>query len=367
MSLLVDHGDENRDERGCTDGLGLALALTPRAAPRLVLGTDRNNKDNSNYSYSVEPGSRAKLSPISASGVFSKYNVFSPLDHRNSNSSKQGSRSSRVQRPVGPSQAVEEEKRTEEQCRAVVVCESSSSSSSSTEEKETDEDPAAPFKRFKNPFASPVVSSFGTLELSGVTKGSFTTMSISKIGDGDGDGDVGRNADADVVNTTTATEDSQLDCILRLAKKMMGDELVEDLIAVSSSPAATARRRFCFPATGTAGQLRNDKIETVGEFVDTVIEKELTLCSWTCQLAITQDLHDIDSLADTSSVQFSFASDVSTGTVVRHTLLRHHQQPCLVQTPRARRRDWFLRLFHWHSHRRPICSPISCITDSQTS
>lgn len=367
MSLLVDHGDENRDERGCTDGLGLALALTPRAAPRLVLGTDRNNKDNSNYSYSVEPGSRAKLSPISASGVFSKYNVFSPLDHRNSNSSKQGSRSSRVQRPVGPSQAVEEEKRTEEQCRAVVVCESSSSSSSSTEEKETDEDPAAPFKRFKNPFASPVVSSFGTLELSGVTKGSFTTMSISTIGDGDGDGDVGRNADADVVNTTTATEDSQLDCILRLAKKMMGDELVEDLIAVSSSPAATARRRFCFPATGTAGQLRNDKIETVGEFVDTVIEKELTLCSWTCQLAITQDLHDIDSLADTSSVQFSFASDVSTGTVVRHTLLRHHQQPCLVQTPRARRRDWFLRLFHWHSHRRPICSPISCITDSQTS
>lgn len=361
MSLLVDHGDENRDERGCTDGLGLALALTPTAAPRLVLGTDRNNKDNSNYSYSVEPGSRAKLSPISASGVFSKYNVFSPLDHRNSNSSKQGSGSSRVQRPVGPSQAVEEEKRTEEQCRAVVVCESSSSSSS-TEEKETDEDPAAPFKRFKNPFASPVVSSFGTLELSGVTKGSFTTMSISTIGDGD----VGRNADADVVNTTTATEDSQLDCILRLAKKMMGDELVEDLIAVSSSPAATARRRFCFPATGAAGQLRNDKIETVGEFVDTVIEKELTLCSWTCQLAITQDLHDLDSLADTSSVQFSFASDVSTGTVVRHTLLRHHQQPCLVQTPRARRRDWFLRLFHWHSHRRPICSPISCITDSQT-
>ena len=407
MSLLAGHGDENRDERErSTEGAGTA-STAPAMYPQLVLGLsghgnvnvnvnghgnssghgNGHGNGNPNYRYNIELASRAKLSPISASGVFSRYNVFSPLNNSNSNSkdskstSKRG-RSRRIAVTNGDSGGDSGD--SSYRMPPTPSAASSSRSSSNTVEEvaagygDSKEGSSAPFKRFRNPFASSVVSSFGTLELSGVTKGSFTTISISTIETAEQDaGKYAAGVCRGSRNTTVranAAQDERLDRILRIAKKMMGDELIEDLIASSTPtvrPQTHRQRRFGFPAVapGSGGGTNDDKIESVGEFVETVIERELTFCSWTAELAIRQDFAGLDSFSLNHAVDNSltssldgfslgaFGTGVSTGTVVRY-LHRHdprqqhdgQRQLSLVDVLKPRKRDWFLRLFHWHHH-----------------
>lgn len=387
MSLLADHGDENRNERQRS-------VPPPAVYPQLVLGLsghgnvnanghgNGNLKENPNYRYSIELASPAKLSPISASGVFSRYNVFSPLNNSNSNSKNSKSTSKHggsLPQIVGDNDGGDSSSNDHNKGNDSYSMPPTASAASSNKVEEIsnghddEEGSAAPLKKFKNPFASSVVSSFGTLELSGVTEGSFTTISISTIDTAE------ENVGKCSTNTKTTVrandaQDERIDRILRIAKKMMGDELIEDLIA-SSTPTVRAQthrqRRFGFPAVDTCSSDGNDKnIESVGEFVETVIEKELTFCSWTCELTIRQDFAGLDGVSlDGISLDGglhgfslgSFGTGFSTGTVVRylhrHDPCQHHDrqhQLSLVDVLKPRKRDWFLRLLHWHHphHRR---------------
>ena len=389
MSLLAEHGDENRDERKRS-------VPPPAVYPQLVLGLsghgnvnangygyghgNGNSNGNPNYRYSIELASPVKLSPISASGVFSRYNVFSPLNNSNSNSkdskstSKNGRTLARIvgEKDGGDSSSNENDRGNDSYSMPRTASAASSNTVEEIDNGHEDKEGSAPFKKFKNPFASSVVSSFGTLELSGVTEGSFTTISISTI-------DTAKENDGKCITKTKTTvrandaQDEQIDRILRIAKKMMGDELIEDLIA-SSTPTVRAQthrqRRFGFPAVATYSSGDSDnKIESIGEFVETVIEKELTFCSWACELTIRQDFAGLDDVsldgASLDGASFdgglygfslgSFDTGVSTGTVVRY-LHRHdprqqhdrQHQLSLVDVLKPRKRDWFLRLFHWH-------------------
>lgn len=311
MSLLLDNPiDENTVEKRLYNDNLKFVNLLPVDSNNIMTSNIKNN----NY---------VKLSPISAKGIFSKYNISNNKGNNN--------------------------------CKKVL------------------ED--IPFKKFKNPFVNKSNDNLiNELKINNINNESFTTMSlfsyektfysVKEI-----DEKKVNLREVNKQNEKNNNETDKIDKILKLAKKIMGDELIKDLLLIEEDYDNIANSNNDKPKQDN--QIQNitrfqtnmfnqdkenlNKEFNIEEFVDEIIQRELTITSISNikielnNKDVNFDLFDAENEyeVDNESLHFSLLS--STGTVLIHKgSIDDYNNKTRVN--RRRKRDFFKRCLFMKSN-----------------
>lgn len=337
------------------------------SSPKLVLAktTDGNVISCSNNNLDI----RTKLSPISANGIFSKYNAYSNNHNHNYQKSTVDNKQSKrdIKEVISEEATVinecdkEDEKKVNDENDENDKIIKYNSTNINNNNNKNENQGISQMKKFKNPFASnSSVSSISTLELKGITNGSFTTMSISTNAFDNISTEYNQQVENSIRinhlhdNDNDTINDRKIDTILRIAKKLLGDEMLVDLMVPGSTITTTTNTTVKLYGEGDGGNT-NDEFcldDNIGDYVERVIQQELTLSSWTWRLTVRtyNTLSGVSTMAPSHRLLEGLEEEGSCRTVVIRSSRSSRSDDTRVNNAgnggRRRKRD-LLRVFRF--------------------